>query len=781
MPGHPWVSRRRQAAGFALIALAMAAGPTAGQGLLVDTRPDLHFRLPRPIWPPRPQPSEACYRIESLEISGKLSDAVAHIQVSQTFENTGSAQLEATFVFPLPYDGAIDELTLLVDGKEYAAKLLSAKEARERYEEIVRKSRDPALLEWVGTGMFQTSVFPIPAGAKRTVTLRYTQLCRRSHGLTDFLFPLATAKYTEQPLEKFTLKLAVESSAKLKNIYSPTHAIELKRPDSRHAVVSFEAKKTIPPEDFRLFFDAADRDAAASMVSYRPEKDEDGYFLLLASPEIEPAKDKRVAKTVVFAVDRSGSMSGEKMEQAKGAARFVLNNLREGDTFNIVAYDSEIETFRPELEKFNDDTREAALGFVNGLYAGGSTNIDGALSRALGMLKDTNRPSYVIFLTDGLPTVGETGEAAIAKHAEDANEVRARVFAFGVGYDVNSRLLDKVARSGHGQSEYVRPNEDIETAVSNLYRRIGAPVMTDVELTIDVEGSKRVDGPTVSRVYPGGSFDLFAGDQAVLVGRYRLPGAAKVTLSGTVNGEEESLDFAAELVDKSDDDTNSFVAKLWATRRVGEIIDELDLKGRNEELIKELVDLATKHGILTPYTSFLADDTSGVGNVEELRRGAESRLSSLSLAEGELGVSQRAAKEYYRAAAAPATPANGGYGGAGFGAAADRARSLDGYAESTSDSLAATGGRGVLYYDVESQQQVVARNVIAVGRKTFFRRGDQWVDSALTDEEAAKARKIERFTREYFDLAERYGKHVAQYMSIDEPVVVKLGGEVYAW
>jgi Ca-activated chloride channel family protein len=359
--------------------------------------------------------------------------------------------------------------------------------------------------------------------------------------------------------------------------------------------------------------------------------------------------------------------------------------------------------------------------------------------------------------------------------------VRARVFAFGVGYDVNSRLLDKVARQGHGQSEYVRPKDDIETAVSSLYRRIGAPVMTGVKLAVDVEDAKRADGPTVSRVYPGRDFDLFAGDQAVIVGRYRLPGAAKVTLSGTVNGEDESLDFPAELVAKSDDDTNSFVAKLWATRRVGEIIDELDLKGRNEELIKELVDLATRHGILTPYTSFLADDTSGVGNVEELRRSAERRLSDLSIVEGELGVRQRAAKEYYRAAAAPATPASGGYGVAGRSAAADRAMSRDGLAESAGESLAATSGRGVLYYDTERDEQVVARNVIAVGRKTFFRRGDRWVDSTVTEEEAAKARTIERFTPEYFELAARYGKHVAQYMSIEEPVVVKLNGEVYAW
>src|SRR5215213_5066364 len=153
---------------------ALAMTPLAhGQGMLVDARPGHHFRLPRPIIPPQPAPMASSYRIESLEVEAKLSDTTARVQVSQTFKNTGAGQIEARFVFPLPYDGAIDQLTLLVNGKEYAAKLLSKEDARQRYEEIVRTNRDPALLEWVGTGMFQTSVFPIPAGESRTVTLRY--------------------------------------------------------------------------------------------------------------------------------------------------------------------------------------------------------------------------------------------------------------------------------------------------------------------------------------------------------------------------------------------------------------------------------------------------------------------------------------------------------------------------------------------------------------------------------------------------------------------------------
>ena len=245
--------------------------------------------------PPQPLPPESTYKIQELDIQARLVDQVAKVSVSQSFVNTGSRQMEVSFVFPLPYDGAIDSMTLMVDGKEFPAKLLPADEARQMYEEIVRKNKDPALLEWMGTGLFKTSVFPVPPGAKRTVTLRYSQLCRKSEGLTDFLFPLSTAKYTSSAVENVNIRLTIESSEDIKNVYSPTHEVKIKRPDSRHATVCYESQNSIPTADFRLLYDVGGGKLSAKVLSYRPEKDEDGYFLLLASPEIE-ADGQRTAQ-----------------------------------------------------------------------------------------------------------------------------------------------------------------------------------------------------------------------------------------------------------------------------------------------------------------------------------------------------------------------------------------------------------------------------------------------------------------------------------------------------
>jgi Ca-activated chloride channel family protein len=371
-------------------------------------------------------------------------------------------------------------------------------------------------------------------------------------------------------------------------------------------------------------------------------------------------------------------------------------------------------------------------------------------------------------------------ESIIAKHAAAANKIRARLFAFGVGYDVNSRLLDRLARDNFGRSEYVRPNENIETAVSSLYRRIGAPVMTDVALTINVEDAKAADGDAINRLYPKGKFDLFAGDQAVIVGRYNVPGDAKATLAGKLAGEQRKFHFPAELAADSDDDANAFVAKLWATRRVGEIINEIDLKGRNDELVNELVELATKHGILTPYTSFLADENNQVRELSELRESAAESLTQLDAAEGEQAFYGRANKSSLQFAEKPAAAptaasgptlatadASGGYGGR-FGG-------------ESFQSVLETRGRGVVYYDSLQDRQVVAKSMINVGRKTFNRRGERWVDATLSEEKEKEAKQIERFSDEYFELVAKHGKHVAPYLAIEEPVTIELDGQVYQW
>jgi len=725
-------------------AFALASFPqlSLAQGVLVVTGSGPPIRLPRPI-PPMPTPPPHSYKIKEIDIHATLSGQVAQVQVSQSFVNTGSQPLEVSFIFPLPYDGAIDRLTLLIDGKEVPAQLLPKDEARRKYEEIVRRNQDPALLEWMGSGFFQTSVFPVPAGAERKVTLRYSQLCRQDHGLTDFLFPLSTAKYTSQPVEKVNIELAIESTADIKNVYSPTHTVDIQRADARHAVVRFKAENQIPTSDFRLLYDVGAGQVGMSLLSYRPSEGEEGYFLLLASPEIKAATTEHAPKTVVFVVDRSGSMSGEKIEQAKGALRFVLNNLRDGDLFNIVAYDSDIQSFRPELQKFDADTRQAALGFVEGLYAGGSTNIEAALATALGQLQDSSRPTYVLFLTDGLPTAGEQNETKLAAAAQGANKVRARIFAFGVGYDVNSRLLDKLVRGNFGQSEYVRPNENIEANVSRLYARIESPVLTDVALAFEFDGVKPEDGPQVTRIYPAGAFDLFEGEQMVVVGRYKRSGAVKIRGTGHIGGAEQKFEFAADFAPRAADSTFGFVEKLWAVRRVGEILDQLDLQGKNEELIKELVALSTRHGILTPYTSFLADETVQLGAVADNATVAGENLGRLAESSGQSAFAQRAGK---------------------------------GKLQSARSAPAAGGAR---YQSFDGAEVSVGDRVQNVGLKCFFKRDNRWVDSTVTEEQIAGAVKVRQFSDEYFALAQKHGRTMSQYLVFDEPALVLIDNQCY--
>jgi len=758
---------------LSLFAVLVALLPTIvlAQGVLIVDQGDHAARLPRPpMWPHPPHPVPpvrpepvSTYKIKELSVQTTLNDQVAKVQVTQSFVNTGSTTMEVVFVFPLPYDGAIDRLTFLVDGKEFDGKLLGAEEARRIYEGYIRRNRDPALLEWLGQGMFKTSVFPVPPGAERKVTLRYTQLCRKVSGLTELLFPLSTARYTSQPIEKIDFQVSLQSQIPLKNVYSPTHPIEIKRPSDTNAIVSWSAANAIPGGDFRLLYDVGAQSLAASVLSYRPAGQEDGYFLLLVSPEIKKVSDVVPKKNVVFVVDRSGSMSGPKIEQARGALKFVLNNLREGDLFNIVAYDTQVESFRPEMQRYNDETRQAALGFASGLFAGGSTNIDGAIKVAMAQLTDNSRPNYIVFLTDGLPTAGETNEAKIVANAKERNQIRARVFSMGVGYDVNSRLLDKLARTCFGQSEYVRPNEDIEAQVSKLYNRIGAPALANVTLSVDVEGATVEGGPSVNRVYPREVMDLFAGDQLVLVGRYRKPGAAKISITGSIDGQKQAFAFPGQLVEKSPDESLAFVERLWAMRRVGEIIDEIDLVGKNKELVDELVTLSKRHGILTPYTSFLADDQPGGGirDFAAQSRRANEALESLKTADGVSGFAQRDAKAMLQragSASAPAGPSGslGGLaGGGGFGRAKFRA--------------------------VDSDRDVEVQTVQSVGAKTFYLRSGRWVDSTLTDEQEKKVQKVERFSKEYFDLVGRYGKDVAKYLALEGDVTLVLDGQAYSF
>ena len=643
--------------------------------------------------------------LRSQNVKVDIKEQVATTNIRQVFFNPSHQRLEGTFIFPIPRGAQIDKFSMEVNGKMQEAELLDAKKARKIYEDIVRKAKDPALFEYAQQGLFKVRIFPIEPRKEKEVKIKYTEILPKDGNMVRYLYHLNLAKYSTRPIKDLSVKVEIESEAgEIKSVYSPSHEVEVKRHGKQRVVVGLEEENLKPDADLQLYYslrgkDGGDVDVAA--ITHKEDEDDNGYFMLLVSPGAWGADRPPMPKDVVFVFDSSGSMRGKKIEQAKGALRFVLNNLNKGDLFNIVAYDTEIESFQPEMQRYGDSTRKQALGFVEGIHAGGSTNIDGALTAAFEMLKDDQDPSYVIFLTDGLPTAGQTNPNAIVSNATKHNAVRARIFNFGVGYDVNSRLLDKLARECFGQSQYVRPDEDIEAQVSRLYERIGAPAMTDIAIHYDIDGLAVEKGAVTNRVYPKDAYDLFAGDQLVLVGRYKHSGAVKLTVKGRVGGKEEKFDFKGTLVKHSAESSRGYVERLWAMRRIGEIIDKIDLEGRTEELVDELIALSKRHGILTPYTSFLADDTGGPLEEARGRQLTNEALDQLSAAPGgKSGVVQRAAKAALQRGNA-----------AGF----------------------SSGGARVL--DLASDKEVTLQTVQNVRTKTFFQRNGIWEDSTITEKQ----------------------------------------------
>lgn len=761
---------------IAMVCLVMLPGGFVfGQGFIIPDR-EIEFRVPRPRHPER-----RAYRVRELSVDANLKAPLATTTVTQVFENTGNVPIEATFVFPLPYDGAVDKMTFLVDGKEIEAKLLPADQAKQIYLGYVRRNQDPALLEWIGHGMFRSSVFPIPPGQTRTVTLRYSQLLRSDQRVVDYLFPLSTAKYTSQPLEKVSLRVSIAADEELKSIYSPTHNIEVSREGMKNAVVRLTAANVIPTADFRLVYDTAAGNLGASVLSYWPADDEQGYFVMFATPNIVPAQEQPIRKSVIFVVDQSGSMSGEKMEQARQAAKYVLQNLRNDDLFNIIRYESKVETFAPELERFHEESRDRALHFINSINAGGGTNIDEALQQAMRMVTTAEQPTFVIFLTDGMPTVGEVNELKIAQRCREGNRYRARLISFGVGYDVNSRLLDRLSRENFGQAEYVRPNEDLEVAVSNLSRKIAAPVLSNVDLSFKFAESQATAGEPVNRIYPSPISDLFAGVQLVIVGRYRQSGAATVLLRGKVGDREQGYEFPVEFAARGADKPYPFVRQIWATRRIGEILDLIDLHGKNEELIKELTDLSIRDGIVTPYTSYLADENAANNQLADRRANVfatEGLLRQLDQAGGQEGFEQRSFKNQLKGL--------GGAGRAGISAVESAGAAAPGFDNGGLNQLsgqlpAGTLGRVRSPAETESSWQGVRQ----IGNVTVYKRGNYLIADNAThldlEKDIAQIKNVARYSDDYFQLiadnTAEENRLIAEQG--DEALLIILRGQAY--
>lgn len=615
-----------------LILLALIfATPARADGIIVPEPPICD---PGPC-PPRPFPISQL-AIEYHRVRVTIEDQVAVTQVDQVFRNDNEWVVEGTYIFPLPVEAAVTNFTLWVDGEPVEGKVLSRDEARRKYEEIVRSLRDPALLEYVDRGAVQASIFPIQPGEKRRIELEYTQALAADNGLIHFRYPLNTEKFSTQPLEDVSVSVKVESSAPVRAVYSPSHNVAIDRDGDHRFSASYEDSDVTPDKDFDLFYSIANEEVGLNLISYRDPQDEDddGFFLLMVAPRVEVDPNETITKDVLIVIDRSGSMEGEKFRQAQDALHYILDHLNEGDRFNIIAFSSGTRAYAERLRPA--DEAEEAHRWVDSLSAAGATDVNLALLEAIEQAND-ERPTLLIFLTDGLPTEGETDTGDILKNIERAAPSNLSLFAFGVGYDVDTFLLDTLAKENHGATTYVTPGQKIDEAVSGFYAKVSTPVLTDLELDYD--------DVIVFDTYPDPLPDLFAGSQLLLVGRYKEPGTVSIRLSGTVDGETQRFTYEDQTFRSSGGP--DFLPRLWATRKIGALLNQIRLEGPEEELVEQVVRLSVRYGIVTEYTSYLVTEPNALGfrAQEEIAEEAFADLAGAPMESTGQGAVERAERE----------------------------------------------------------------------------------------------------------------------------------------
>lgn len=727
---------------FAFAALFLAASQSFAIGLLIPNDDGV-----------RP------FDVEQHRATVTITNNAAVTKVEQVFRNHTNRQMEAVFVFPIPEGGTVSEFSLWIEGKKTKGAVLEKDEARAIYERIVRRTQDPGLVEYMDGKLFRASIFPIPPNGTQKLEIQFGQVLEREGGMYRFTYPVAAGrKYVAAKTAKdFTVAVNLNSSIPISSVYSPSHTIGTTRMSDGKVIVGSEEMHAELDRDFELYVSYSKEDIGLSFLSHDPDGagGQDGYVMLALAPRVEAPAQEEIGQTFTFVMDTSGSMAGDKIEQARKTLTHCIEKLRPQDNFNVIRFSTAVEPFRQAPVKASNGNKAAAIEFATELRAAGGTAIHGALVAALEQRTSRDQPHQIIFVTDGTPTVGPGQTAEIVDAVKPRVAANTRIFTFGVGYEVNAVLLDNLARVGRGRPDYVKPEQDIRTAVAALYTRISAPVLSNIKL--DDGGMRLYDA------YPNPLPDLFKGDQIVIFGRYKRLPTRPLVVSGNVGGEGREFRFGGGggdkplALDASSEAPLEFMPKLWATRKVGFLLEQIRLNGEQKELKDEVISLAKRFGLVTPYTSYLAvDDSELEGNQPQMEplmdRNADRRPMPRVRAD------KRA--------------------GSGFGGAAEEAPAaapMDGadFDEESGEAAVAASKATRDYKEAERVNKDAGSTRWIAGRTFTFSNGT-WVQNGAS---AGSAKKIKAFSKSYFALLKRHPE-LKKVVSLGN-VVVKVGNTTY--
>ncbi|MBL8753405.1 MAG: VWA domain-containing protein [Planctomycetes bacterium] len=743
--------------------------PLAAQGLLIGPGPSPG---PQPIANTSVPRRPGAVQIVRTAVHAEIVDGVATTTIDQVFRNDGGRDAEGTWILPLPMGAVADGFTMTVGGKEVKGEVLDAGQARSVYESIVAQRRDPGLLEYAGEGLLRARIFPIPANGEVGVTVRLRQVLQPTGGLFEWNWPLRVARLGDAAAGPIGLDVRIKSQTPISTVVTPHATAELRRVGDHEALVSFEAKAG-ELEDLKVLYGLTEQEFGLHLLAHRPLAD-DGYFAMLLSPPRALADEQKAPRRFVqFVVDTSGSMAGAKIEQAKAATRAFVKSLRPHDVFQVVTFASSVQTFFERPVRADAANVAAALERIERIAAMGGTNIAGALQQAL----ETKLPAddggvllpQVVFVTDGQPTVGLTAPQQILELTRQLDTAATRVFAFGVGDDIDVRLIDDLVQQHRGARDFVRNQEKIEVKVDALCQKLAQPALADVEV--------RCDGLDSFDVHPTRTRDLFCGEMLQVVGRYRKGGKHTVVVRGTQNGVAREFTFPVEFPAASEQ--NAFVQTLWARQHVGTLLDAIRRGGAKQELVDEVRRLATRYGIVTPYTSQLIVE-------EGMRLGAPVARGGSMPAQGARGPTTGGPSgpiggRALRGDGGPAGPST-----PGAVAAAPEAKSLQDLgkarsgAEAVEESLA-TGSDdyylGASRRTADKAEKAKLGLVRQAAGRTFLPVGDDLVEQGLPTDWAKQAVVVDAFSKEYFELL-RANPQLRPVLALGDRIVFRDGTRV---
>jgi len=704
---------------------------------------------------------------EAVSANVEIVEQTAATTLELTLRNLSQRRAEAIILLPIPDDAAVSAFMFEGNSAEPTAKVLRRDEARRLYDQIVSQVRDPALLEFAGYSLIRSSVFPIEPGGSQRIRLTYESVLGGDGNRIDYILPRSESLDVAIP---WNVSVDIRAKSPISMIYSPSHDLVETRKDAQHVHIAVADSSKQDRGSFRLSYLLERQGVTASLLAYPDPKVGGGYFLLLAGlPASSETPRDAIRREVTLVLDRSGSMAGEKLDQVKAAALQIIEGLDDGEAFNIIDYSNKAELFAKNPVIKSDETARQAREYLESLRPNGGTNIHDALLEALRQDTVEGLLPIVLFLTDGLPTVGRTSEISIRELLETGNEHNRRMFTFGVGGDVNVPLLDRLADISRGKPTYVLPGEDVEVKVAQTFRQLYGPVFADIGLSTRLPGApgepgvpdEGVDSTTLVReLIPAALPDVFAGDSIVLLGQYREDKPVTFVIEGNLLGEEKRFTFEFDFDSAST--RNAFVPRLWASRRIAYLIDEIRQAGariaedpfatntsimedaKYRELIDEIVRLSTEFGILSEYTSFLATEGTNLGNWNDLLAACSAELDgrAVQTRSGLSAINQSMNVSYGK-----------------------------------SQTKLQYDNR---YWNAQMQQVAGGANVQQMNDKAFIRQGAQWIDTQLVSRQAdiAPDRVVEFGSREHFDIVYALAEQNRQgCVALDGDILIEFNGE----